>query len=136
MDAGAGAHNGAAVSVFASYESIQAYAQKNGNVRQRVCDYFEQDHLQGSDAAVLDVATCCKGALWADVLSFTRANFEDIDRFEYFLLFISISWYRIDLLTLVEFLSVQSPFIFSEVSIAKIFLGIATSKYPKFRSRH
>jgi hypothetical protein len=69
----------------------QAHAQKNGDVRERVCAYFEQDHLQGMDTAVMDVATCCKGALWADVLSFTRANHEDIDRFHnYFHLYCAI----------------------------------------------
>ena len=36
---------------------------------------------QGSDVAAPD-ASCCKGALWADVLSFTRTNYEDIDRYE------------------------------------------------------
>ena len=65
-----------------SYTSsfAQAHAQKNGDVRERVCAYFEQDHLQGTDTAVPDAATCCKGALWSDVLAFTRGNYEDIDR--------------------------------------------------------
>ena len=56
------------------HAASQAHAQKSGEVRERVCAYFEQDHLQGMGTEVLDVATCCKGALWADVLSFTRAN--------------------------------------------------------------
>jgi hypothetical protein len=63
-----------------AYVFAQAHAQKNGDVRDRVCAYFEQDHLQGNTGPPLDVATCCKGALWADVLSFTRANHEDVDR--------------------------------------------------------
>jgi len=63
-----------------AYVFAQAHAQKNGDVRDRVCAYFEQDHLQGNTGPPLDVAMCCKGALWADVLSFTRANHEDVDR--------------------------------------------------------
>lgn len=66
------------------HHPAQAHAQKSGEVRERVCAYFEQDHLQGVDTAAPTVETCCKGALWADVLSFTRANYEDVDRFEVF----------------------------------------------------
>jgi hypothetical protein len=65
------------------HDTAQAHAQKSGEVRERVCAYFEQDHLQGVDTAAPTVETCCKGALWADVLSFTRANHEDVDRFDF-----------------------------------------------------
>ena len=110
----------------------QAHAQKSGEVRERVCSYFEQDHLQGVDTAPPSVETCCKGALWADVLSFTRANYEDVDRFEIF------SCNRVLALSLNPLESGKSArratyCLHSEVSIAKIFLGIPTSKYPKYR---